>query len=443
MNDVRSTATDLQGELKAMKDMKFDSPEAKAQYAQQILIKPQYADLRTLYIAYNLDTILGEKSAIDSIRQAFLQSGETELVTPTKYSLIPRYDILNQKVMNYPFATVEPNAGVFQGTPLENIFPTTRFGSQTIATAVAPQLTNDQRDQIAQALKNYRYGNQQLYNKVQLPQTLMDELTSLSPAEEENVEGITQPQTSSSTAAPTIIQTQTGINGPLSYSIQPQYLRLLPSDISTRVFDTAKPNLYGDIDITSGLKPTINPNINIGTTIVGEGAPGDELFFGTRKMYREFLPGQSVLESTSIPITATSNKPVDINQVLANLPQTPNEASLMESYAPSSAYYQNVVSPTTSLLSSPLARILSSPSSISTPSFVSSISPSISPSISSSSSIDSSSASGRTWMSGFFISGFFKMLSIPFISSPLQQSCQAGPFSIATRRSALTCRRHR
>ena len=158
-NAVSEDTQDFIGRAKELASQKFENPEAKIDAFNKLKDEPKYAKIINLYDKYNQYALLNGYNQIDSVRQALLGSGETEVATPVGYSLRPVFDIMAQKPMSYPFITTEPNVGVFEGTPFRNIIPTTRFGAQTFATAIAPSLTEAEKEAMQSELSNYKYNN--------------------------------------------------------------------------------------------------------------------------------------------------------------------------------------------------------------------------------------------------------------------------------------------
>ncbi|MEM3661693.1 MAG: hypothetical protein QXG73_02605, partial [Candidatus Micrarchaeaceae archaeon] len=340
LKDVKATTENLRSDLQALKKIKFDTPEAQQAAYIDLLNKPKYANLRTLYTAYNLHAIYNDMPVIDSIRQAFLQSGETELVTPTKYTLRPLFDVARQAPMSYHLISTEPNVGVFEGTPFENILPTTRFGAQTIATAIAPKLTDAQRNQINEALKNYKYQQP----TAESSQETFEILNNIPEAE-----GISTPSSASSSAY------YKNIISPLSNLLTASVASAFPNSANS----SASPSLSPSPSASLSLYPSTSPAISVIASPSAIPSPSSSLSLSTS-------PSASVSSSvspTSSISFSTSPSPS------ASYSQSPSSSLISASPSPSSS-----ISSLTSLSTSP------SPSPSSSPSFSTSPSPSPSPS---------------------------------------------------------------
>ena len=155
-DEVKSDTQDFINQAKAINSAKNLDPEDKAIALNNL--KDEYSQVIDLYDNYNKYALLHGYNQIDSVRQALLGNGETELVTPVGYSLRPIFDTIAQKPMSYPILSIEPNTGVFAGTPFANLIPTIRTGTQTVATAIAPELTDAQTAALNDELNNYRYN---------------------------------------------------------------------------------------------------------------------------------------------------------------------------------------------------------------------------------------------------------------------------------------------
>ncbi|MEM0107211.1 MAG: hypothetical protein QXS03_03205, partial [Candidatus Micrarchaeaceae archaeon] len=348
LKDVKATTENLRSDLQALKKIKFDTPEAQQAAYIDLLNKPKYANLRTLYTAYNLHAIYNDMPVIDSIRQAFLQSGETELVTPTKYTLRPLFDIARQVPMSYHLISTEPNVGVFEGTPFENILPTTRFGAQTIATAIAPELTDAQRNQINEALKNYKY---------QQPTAESTQEAALNNIPE--AEGISTPSSASSSAY------YKNIISPLSNLLTASVASAFPNSANS----FASPSLSSSPSASLSLYPSTSPTPSTAISSSVSASPSPSLSISpspSTSVSSSVSPASSISSISASPSPSSSISPsTSLSTSPSPSPSPSSSLSTSPSPSPSpSSSYSYLYSPIRKY--EPLPIILPCPTGIAT-----------------------------------------------------------------------------
>ena len=155
MEDIQAQTQKLYSELQKISSDPKISIEDQLKKSQDLLTSPKYKSLENLYSLYITKANSLGATQIDTFHPPLLGQGELETQTPVGMTEKPVYNISTQQPISHPNIIIEPNTGMFNGTILENIFPTFHFGLQTIASP-QPFDLSDKEKSILKVIGNGR-----------------------------------------------------------------------------------------------------------------------------------------------------------------------------------------------------------------------------------------------------------------------------------------------